>query len=53
MRNIRDKLVARRRNEDGLLQQLDRLSRANKKPDQALFDKQTAIENEIASLEKT
>ena len=28
MRNIRDKLVARRRNEDGILQQLDRLSRA-------------------------
>ena len=54
MRNIRDKLVARRRrNEDGILQQLDRLSRrAKKEPDQALLDKQIAIENEIASLEK-
>ena len=53
MRNIRDKRVARRRNEDGILQQRDRLSRAKKKPDQTLLDKQTAIENEIASLEKT
>jgi hypothetical protein len=52
MRNIRDKLVSRRRKEDGILQQLDRLSRGKKKPDQALLDKQTAIENEIASLEK-
>jgi hypothetical protein len=52
MRNIRDKLVARRRNEDGILQQPDRLSRAKKRPDQALLDRHTAIENEIASLEK-
>ena len=30
MRNIRDKLVARRWNEDGILQQLNRLSRAKR-----------------------
>ena len=49
---LADKLASRRRNEDGILQQLDRLSRSKEKPEQALLDKQTAIEKDIASLEK-
>ena len=50
MRNIRDKLITQRRKEDALYKLFDRLTR-NKKPDQAMLDKQTAIENEIATLE--
>ena len=52
MRQIRDKLVAQRRKEDAILQLFDRLSRNKKKPDQAMLDKHTGIENEIAALER-
>jgi hypothetical protein len=52
MRQIRDKLVAQRRKDDAMIQLLDRLSRGKKKPDQAILDKHTAIENEITLLEE-
>jgi hypothetical protein len=53
IRNVRDKLTSRRRNEDSIGQELDRCQRSKRKPDQALLDKRNAIANEIASLEKT
>ena len=53
IRNVRDKLTSRRRNEDSIGQELDRCHRSKRKPDQALLDKRNAIANEIASLEKT
>jgi hypothetical protein len=52
IRSVRDKLTSRRRNEDSLGLELDRCYRNKRKPDQTLLDKQTAIENEIASLEQ-
>ena len=51
IRNIRDKLTSRRRNEDSIGQELDRCHRSKRKPDQALVDRINAIANEIASLE--
>jgi hypothetical protein len=51
IRNIRDKLISRRRNEDSIGQELDRCHRSKRKPDQALLDRKNAIANEIASLE--
>jgi hypothetical protein len=53
IRNVRDKLTSRRRNEDSIGQELDLCHRSKRKPNQALLDKQNAIANEIASLEKT
>ena len=52
IRNVRDKLTSRRRNEDMLLQELDRSYKSKRKPDQALLDRQSALVNEIAALEK-
>ncbi|KAI2512179.1 hypothetical protein MHU86_2266 [Fragilaria crotonensis] len=52
IRNVRDKLTSRRRNEDSISQELDRCYRSKRKPDQSMLDKQNAIANEIASLEK-
>jgi hypothetical protein len=52
IRNVRDKLTSRRRNEDSISQELDRCYRSKRKPDQPMLDKQNAIANEIASLEK-
>ena len=51
IRNIRDKLISRRRNEDSIGQELDRCHRSKRKPDQALLDRKNVIANEIASLE--
>ena len=51
IRNVRDKLTSRRRNEDSIVQELDRCHRSKRKPDQALLDRLNAIANEIASLE--
>ena len=51
IRNVRDKLTSRRRNEDSIGQELDRCHRSKRKPDQALLDRLNAIANEIASLE--
>ena len=48
----RDKVTSRRLNEDAIFQDLNRCYRNERKPDQALLDKQNAIENEIASLEQ-
>ncbi|KAI2495298.1 hypothetical protein MHU86_19236 [Fragilaria crotonensis] len=53
IRNVRDKLTARRRNEDSILRELDRFAKHKKKPGQALLDKRDALEIEIASLEKS
>ena len=53
IRSVRDKLTARRRNEDSILQKLDRFAKHKKKPGQALLEKRDAIEKEIASLEET
>ncbi|KAI2513517.1 hypothetical protein MHU86_991 [Fragilaria crotonensis] len=52
IRNVCDKLTLRRRNEDSISQELDRCYRCKRKPDQSMLDKQNAIANEIASLEK-
>lgn len=52
IRNTCDKLTSQRWNEDALFQALDHSYRNKRKPEQALFDKQNAIENEIASLEQ-
>ena len=51
MRNIRDKLISRRRKEDSIDKEIDRLARGEKKPGQSLLDDKNAIENEIVSLE--
>jgi hypothetical protein len=52
IRNVRDKLTARRRNEDSIDKEVDRFFRSKRKPGQALLDKQAKIENEIALLEQ-
>ncbi len=46
IRSVRDKLTARRRNEDSILQKLDRFAKHKKKPGQPLLEKRDAIEKE-------
>ncbi|KAI2504920.1 hypothetical protein MHU86_9529 [Fragilaria crotonensis] len=52
IRSVRDKLTARRRNEDSILRELDRFAKHKKKPGEALINKRDALEIEIASLEE-
>jgi hypothetical protein len=52
IRSVRDKLTARRRNEDSILRELDRFAKHKKKPGEALIGKRDALEIEIASLEE-
>jgi hypothetical protein len=51
VRLVRDKLAARRRRSDVLLQQLTLLSKYKKRPDATLFDKMESNEEEIEKLE--
>ena len=52
MRNIRDKLISRRRKEDSIYKEIDRLCRGKKKPGQALLDEKAVTEKEIVELEE-